>query len=242
MKRIGMAFVEPPKNRNSYTPPSGKKVEKTKKLKEKTKSKRKETKDLKLKNTDLVKIKEVPPAHAAVKKKRGRPKNMEKKSKELGKIAGVFGVDGRKIQALLKNNNDDAAILKMQRSLLNMLVEMIPIAEETYRTHKTERAAYAMNAFISQIRELMSDIVSSQDRQIAAETIVNSIIKPAMLGFAQFTIDNNYQLSKKLSAFVADNKVQEVNSIINSSTKNVGVYMQSLMEDFSTQIRKTLNE
>lgn len=207
----------------------------------KSKKKRKKKRE---KKTELVAVhvKEKVPDSSVVKKKRGRPPSLKKKEKELTKIVNVFGGDAKKIQKLLRNNEDDSAILKSQRSLLNMLVDLIPIAENTYREFRTERAAYAMNAFISQMRELMQDIVSSQDRALAADTIIHNIIKPSMISFAQFILDNNYQLNKELSEIVPVERAKDVSTIVNKSSRNIGVYMETLMKDFSDRIKAELSE
>ena len=226
------AHEEKPKKKRNPVVLEASPVEKKKKKKKKPKSESRE----------LALVSEKPKKYEVVKRKRGRPKKIQTKIQNASELANTFGGDARKIQKLLRLKDDDSAILKTQRSLLNMLIEMIPIAENTYRTYGTQSAAYAMNALVSQVRELMQDIVSSQDRQLAADNIIATIINPNMLSFAQFILDNNHQLIKEVTELVPVERAKDVQNIVNKSSRNVGIYIQTMLEDFRNRIQKELSD
>lgn len=170
-------------------------------------------------------------------------KYFESKVSQADDLTAVFsGKKSRKIKELLESKDDDGAMTMAQRQLLAMLIQLIPTAEKSYREDPRQSMAYAMNALISQIRELIHDIQSTQDRERVADSIVLNIVHPLMVSFANFIIDNNHMTKRELRELVSDSKRRELDEMMNRQAKSIGAYMQSFADELKNRITKELSE
>ena len=174
--------------------------------------------------------------------KKDKYKDKFKKAKDINELTVVFGKESKKIRQFIEGKEDDTASLMAQRQLLSMLIDLIPVAESTYRKDSRQSNAYAMTSLISQIRELIHDIQSTQDRGRVADSIVYNILQPMILSFAQFVVDNNHHTKRDLKEIVDARSQRELDSVMNKQAKALGAYMQSFFEDLKARITKELSE
>ncbi len=174
--------------------------------------------------------------------KRTKIKIIKKHSKNIQTLSNLFGADADKIQNLINSKDSENAIEHAQKSLFNMLIRLIPTAEQQYLEYKNERAAYALNALVSQTRELISDIQSTKDRSQVADTIIMSIIQPIMTTLAQFLIDNSRYLRKDLLEIVDAREIKNLNEALDRNIKNIGSYLPQLVAQLEERINKTLSD
>lgn len=183
------------------------------------------------------------PAPAKSKKdKRSKKERFKDSVKESGAIMTVFGKDSRKIRDLLDAKDDDNAMLMAQRRMLSMLISIIPTAEHAYKDDPRQSMAYALTGLISQVRELIHDIQSTQDRARVADSIVFNILQPTMVAFANFVIDNNHQTKRDLADLIDVRQKRELDALMNRQAKAIGAYMQTMMDDLKDRITKELSE
>lgn len=175
-------------------------------------------------------------------KRKKKNSNKFKKAKDFHDLTVTFGKESRKIRDFIESKDDDSAAITAQRQLLSMLIDLIPIAENTYRSDPRQSNAYAMNGLISQVRELIHDIQSTQDRARVADTIVYSIVQPMMLSFGQFVVDNNHHTKRDLKEIIDVRQVRELDNVMNKQAKSLGAYMQTFFEELKTRITKELSE
>lgn len=176
----------------------------------------------------------------SAKDKKKAEKQISKYAKDASDIYALFGKDAKNIQKLIDSKDDDNMIISSQRALLKMLVDLIPIAEDNYREYRSERSAYALNALVSQSRELMQDIVSSQDRSRVADIIIYNILQPAILTLGQFVIENNHQTKKHMSEVVDVKDLRDMKDVLDKSAINLGGYLNTFYEDLKERIAKEL--
>lgn len=162
--------------------------------------------------------------------------------RDIGDATVVFKKESKKIRDFIESKEDDSAVMMAQRGLLSMLIDLIPVAEASYRNDPRQGQSVALNSLISQIRELIHDIQSTSDRARVADSIVYNIIQPMMLSFGQFVVDNNYQTKRDLSELVDVRQKRELDSVMNKQAKALGSYMQTFFEDIKTRITKELSE
>lgn len=115
-------------------------------------------------------------------------------------MRSIFGDKADAIQQLLEANETDSAVSLIYKKSLQTLIDMIPYAEHAIRKSKGARGVYQINSLISSMRELMTDIQSSQDRGKMGQAIVENIIRPA---FA----DMGNDIVQEYSIILADAKI-----------------------------------
>jgi len=136
--------------------------------------------------------------------------------------------------------NTEKVIPQIQRELLKSLLQLVPLAEREYKKHKRQGDAYAYNAIVSQIRETITDIQSTNDSQQLLDRILVNILQPQFLAIAQYIIDSQYQLSKSLRSKIKDEDRKEVLSNINSSTKAIARHMDEVFTTIKARLHSEM--
>ena len=86
----------------------------------------------------------------------------------------------------------------LTNAMLQSVVNVLPSLEEF--ALKSPKGVYPLENMLSIARELAHDIRSQQDRNTMRERIMNGIIDPALLRFAQGQITSLNQLERKVRA------------------------------------------
>lgn len=99
----------------------------------------------------------------------------------------------------------DNHAMAMYRSMLAMVLDLIPTAEKSYRHGKNESAAYAMNALLNQAKDLSAEIRNLTSLEEQAEAVCRDILNPSLVLFTQhlmtsFTVVKAKIDSTKLSS------------------------------------------
>jgi len=102
----------------------------------------------------------------------------------MKRLNSMFGPRAETIVDMLEANNSDGATTLIARSLLQMLVKLLPVLERNVRRSKGQRGVYQLNQVISQVREMCNDIQASRDRANIGNTVVERFIRPAFLDIA----------------------------------------------------------
>lgn len=176
----------------------------------------------------------------AKKIRKSNRKKAKKLAKRLKRYKSIFKGKVSDIQRFIETNDSDNAIDQAQRQLLLMLIELIPIAEDKYREFGNERAAYALNSLVSQIRELISDIRSEEDSSQLVQKILNNILHPTFLLLGQNLVDNMYHLRKQIEIYVKPEDMKIVNTRVNESAKNMASYLEEQYKHLMEKIPETM--
>ena len=153
-----------------------------------------------------------------------------KKLTQIKKLQSTFKVDSGNIQELISTGRADTAIVAFQKSMLRTVIDLIPQAEDKYRTSGNETSAYAMNSIISQARELINDIQSDDNRKQIGLNLCNQIIQPNFIKVVQNLVNAMHFMQQEVEALVPNNKRKELASIINKNTRSVVSHLQEVAE------------
>lgn len=115
---------------------------------------------------------------------------VENEEPKLSKLKGKalrtqFGQGAEKILQLLERDDTDPAVALIYKRLLQAVVDVLPLAEMGIRASKGVRGVHGFTMLISQLRELMVDVQSAQDRGMMGQTLVMSVLQPAFSDLAQ---------------------------------------------------------
>lgn len=171
-----------------------------------------------------------------------RRRRVNSQIEEAEKAISFFNSKSKHIVKLIDAKDNDSTASETQRSLLSMMVQLIPIAEQNYKTYRTERAAYALNSLVSQVRELLSDLQSTNDRSVVIENILYNVIEPTLRQYAQYLIDSNLELKQKLEVCVPKSQQSEMREIIDIDTKKNAAFLQSIFATLKERIATQLSE
>lgn len=95
-----------------------------------------------------------------------------------------FGSKSDLIVDLIETDNTDGATTLIFKTLLQSLVEVLPITEHAVRVSSGSRGVYQFNQVVSQMRELLADIQSVRDRGMLGNSVVERHVRPAFMDIA----------------------------------------------------------
>jgi hypothetical protein len=101
------------------------------------------------------------------------------KLKNVKKMRSIVGDSSEQISQLLESNETDQAVSLMYKRMLQTLLDLLSYSEQYVRKTKAAKGVYQVNALISNIRELMTDIQSAQDRGMLGDAMIERILQPS---------------------------------------------------------------
>lgn len=111
--------------------------------------------------------------------------NTQASQKQIRGLTTLFGQRASVILNLLEDDSQtDGALTLIQRTLLQTMVDILPVVERDVRTSRGKHGVYQLNQCISQIRELTTDIQSLRDRGQLGASVVERSLRPAYLDLA----------------------------------------------------------
>jgi hypothetical protein len=156
------------------------------------------------------------------------------------KTASVFGIRKQEIMDAVAAGNTDHAILQFQRQAYSTIVNLIPLAEAAYIRDKRESQAYALNALISQGRELAHDLMASSDRQNLSRAIATEILEPVFKSLLQQILQEQLQLKAILGDKLKPQYISAASFEMDESIKRLAGLMTTLYQSTTEQINKKL--
>jgi hypothetical protein len=104
------------------------------------------------------------------------------------KVRGLVTLFGQRADAVLQMLEDDqntnGALTLLQRSLLQTMVDILPVIERQVRRSKGKKGVYQLNQIVAQVREQIQDMQALREKGNAGATVVDRIIRPAYLDLA----------------------------------------------------------
>lgn len=140
--------------------------------------------------------------------------------------------------AELQSNTDVNSVFAT--TTVNMLLNLLPVAENEYRRRPTQSYAYAMNSYIAQIRELMSDLDSSHSQTENIFNLFRTIMRECIMDIGRVIIDGHYDVQKAVKNIVGDEQYDDVKERVDNITLRMGERCQDAMDKAMDKLAKNL--
>jgi hypothetical protein len=165
-----------------------------------------------------------------------RPKAVQKA------IAENFGEAAPQIVQMLEMNDNDGAIIILQKRLLQSSIAMLVHAEKLMTATEGAKGTYQYATLVSQIRELITDIQAARDRSFIANQIIQSIIQPAFIDMAEMIMNDHSAFRKDLldDDIVPEKHVARFNSAMRSLAQGMAQKMQRKYRDVEMKLMQSL--
>lgn len=118
----------------------------------------------------------------------------------------------------------EKASLEVYKALLDMVLDLIPIAEENYRRYKIDKSAYALGSYLNHAREILNDLRSVKDFSEHLERIIVNVRKNHTLVAQQF-INDNYLLKKAILDTVGHQHAEAINKKFDNQLQGFAKYL-----------------
>lgn len=164
-------------------------------------------------------------------------------AKRVRGIVTMFGQRSDTILRLLENQDEtDGALTLIHRTLLQTMVDVLPVVERAVRRSKGRRGIIPMNQLVSQIRELVTDIQSLRDKGQLGASIVDRVVRPAYLDIASqialafLEIENSAK-----NRMAADEFKSYRDDVLMTTKKNIARYIQDQYESIKSEVVNSLS-
>lgn len=184
---------------------------------------RSKSRDLLAVNTSVTEVQSTPPADA------------EKV------LRSRFGKKADAIIAMLDIGETDGAITTVQRTLLQTLVEVIPITEHAVRASNGRYGVYQFNQTISQIRELLNDLQATRDKGLLGQSIVDRCVRPAFLDIAGQLVLGLTNLNTAAAARMSPEDAREFRAQSEATKKQMADYLMAQYRAVSEAVVASLS-
>lgn len=156
------------------------------------------------------------------------------------KVVRHFGKSASRILKMVNNDeNTDGAVILLQRALLSSSITALTLVEDTTLKTQGAKGVYAYNALISQIRELLADVQSSQDTaRIAAE--LGDRVTLALRGVAEAVLDQHHAFKRELEAYLSEEDVKTVLSRVDDTSRSIATYISQARKEINEAVRSRL--
>lgn len=160
---------------------------------------------------------------------------------DMSNLKTLFGDRAEEILGMIESNNRDGAITLLYRQLLSMTVDIIPFAENLVRSTKGYRGVYQINALVSQCRELLADIQSTQDRGALGRNMVERHVRPAFLDIAMQIVSSNHALASDILLLVPPDKKPQIQALFQANQKSLAEYIQAQYNNIRDELMRGLS-
>lgn len=178
----------------------------------------------------------VPDKESALSKEERR--KMKKIMIRVKTMKSTFKKHIPKIYRLIEENNLALTASAMQKGMLMMITELMPITEHNVRKYGNERAVYALNALVSQSREILADMKAENDSGALASKICDEVVREGFLGVGQNLAQALYHLREELKPYVREQHYPDVVNKINAMAKEMSGYANGQFQQTRERIFK----
>ena len=142
----------------------------------------------------------------------------------------VFKRGREELEAMLDDIPDgpDTAIEKLS---IKMLVDLIPEAEAAYRENPSQSLAYALNSFLTNIRELRQDLDERATQKDIVSDIMVHVMQPKFQEIGRIVIDAHYSMKSQMSQFVERKRRARMKRDIDQVTRDIGSKLEAVYSD-----------
>lgn len=129
-----------------------------------------------------------------------------------------------------KEFRPEKVAVSMQRACFGMVLSMIPVAQQAYAKSKRESAAYALNAFINQARELSTDLKINSEVDGQVENVIK-ILRSVFLQLGQALLAEVSTIKTRVDTEISEStRRRAVKKVVDDAALSYGKYLSETQE------------
>lgn len=165
---------------------------------------------------------------------------LKKTEKTLDNISSVFGDSANDIKDLILRADKSQGFEKFQAEMLRSLIDTIVIAENQYNERPGQSNAYALNALISQAREIIADLQAAEESSNIVGRLVSEVMLPEFTNIGQSIINQMFYLKKNVKPSIKEGREQQVDNMVDDATKELARNIEDVFKSVQKHLRKYL--
>lgn len=161
---------------------------------------------------------------------------LEKSKQSMAKLKGTFKKYAPESKMLFSRQEVASAGALVQRGMLMQLIDLIPVAEDAYRSYPSQSNAYALNTLIGSAREILAEIEAQNDGTQLSVSLVQEILMPAFQEVAQQIVLAIYALREQMLQVVE----QKDRAVVNKRIDEIGGEIRQFLGDKFSDMREKI--
>lgn len=141
----------------------------------------------------------------------------------------------------LEEQNTDGAVSLLSRSVLQMLVRLLPLAEQTVIKSEGGKGIYQLNQMVSSVREMLTDLQALRDKGLLGHRIVERTIRPAFMDIGGQIVLGFVELEAKARKAMSPEDFRAYQQNLNDTKRALAEYMQAQYADIQEQVIASLS-
>lgn len=166
----------------------------------------------------------------------------KKRMKELEEMTGEFKGDLPDIFKLIDDPNASADDIQRSylRGAFGVVLALIPVMEEQAHKKKNESGAYALNALLSQGREIAADLRALQSADEVASRIASLIIDPTYHSIAATVLQSLASLRDEMEKFVVKGQEFKMRQAFQIHASTLGQFLDVSSANMKVRIEEMI--
>jgi len=145
---------------------------------------------------------------------------------KAAKLNSILGDDAEQLQQMLESGDNDSAISILNKRLIQTSIDLIAEVETGIRESNGRYGVHSYNGLVQSIRELMIDLQAAQDRGAMGVTLVDSVIRPAMLEIGMSLMQEYVAVANEIKLLVDPEIYQKIRDVQRDSQARIGASVQ----------------
>lgn len=135
-----------------------------------------------------------------------------------------------------KEFRPEKVAVSMQRACFGMVLSMIPVAQQAYAKSKRESAAYALNAFINQARELSTDLKINTEVDGQVENVIK-ILRSVFLQLGQSLLSEISTIKTRVDTEISEStRRRAVKKVVDDAALSYGKYLSETQDSLIQRV------
>lgn len=152
-----------------------------------------------------------------------------------------FGNKAVLIIQQLEDQDTDGAISMLSRSLLQLVVDLIPVAEQNVRDSKGARGIYQFNQLIASTRELLTDLSALRDKGLLGHRIVERTVRPAFTDIGGQLVLAFVGLEAGARTYMSPEDYAEYKQQLTTAKMSLAQYLEAQYSEIRDQVIASLS-
>lgn len=152
-----------------------------------------------------------------------------------------FGDKAEIVIQQLEEQDTDGAVSLLTRSLLQMLVDLLPVAENNVRETKGTKGIYQLNQMVSSVREMLTDLQSLRDKGLLGHRIVERTVRPAFMDIGGQFAMAFVGLEASARTYMSPEDFHLYKQTLDGTKRSLAQYMEAQYAEIRDQVIASLS-
>ncbi len=162
--------------------------------------------------------------------------------RSMRNLEGTFKKYSPEAAMLIEREQIGSSAQLIQRGMLMMLLDSIPIAEDAYHSRPSQSNAIALQALINTGRDVLAEIEQTNDGTELLSALMNEVMLPNFHEIAHHLVMALFHLREQVQNVVPDNMRRVVDGKFNDIAQEIRVYLSEKFVDLRERTMERLKE